>query len=239
VQRSVSTPFHWVNDKRDELIVCGSYWLTSYDPRTGKQNWNYSGTAKSANSTPIALGALLITATAQTGNDSGEETSSGADPLNLLGDFNPIPKSPLPRPENALFAVRSCGRGEINKTHLAWKNALSLPGASSPIIYRGRLFTVKAGGFVSAYNLQDGTPIYQSERLNAGGDYYASPVAAAGRIYFISQDGVVTVIDATTDTLTPLAQNKLEEPTLATPALVGTDILVRTEKALYAFGTAN
>jgi len=55
-------------------------------------------------------------------------------------------------------------------------------------------------------------PIYQNERLNAPGD--ASPVATAGRIYFISKNGVVTVIDATTDTLTILAQNKMGEPKL-------------------------
>ncbi len=242
MRRSVSSPFHWVNDKRDELIVSGSYWLTSYDPRTGKENWQYSGTAKSANSTPVALRALLVTATAQTGNDSGEETRSRTDPLDFLADLNQVLKSPgpqLPQPENALFAVRSCGHGEINQTHLAWKNNRSLPGASSPIIYQDRLFTVKAGGFVSAYHLADGTPIYQDERLNAPGDYYASPVAAAGRLYFISQAGVITVIDATADALVTLAQNKMSEPILATPALVGTHILIRTEKNLYAFATQN
>jgi outer membrane protein assembly factor BamB len=237
--RSFSTPFHWVNDKRDELIVSGSYWLTSYDPRTGKQNWQYSGTAKSASSTPVALRTLLVAATAQTGNGSGEDTASRADPFNFTADFSQVLKSPLPQSENALFAVRPCGRAEINQTHVAWKNTRSLPSFSSPIIYQGRLFTVKAGGFVSAYNLQDGTPIYQDERLNAPGEYYASPVAAAGRIYFISQNGIITVIDATADNLIILAQNKMGEPTLATPALVGTHILIRSEKTLYAFATAN
>ena len=239
MRRSVSTPFHWVNDKRDELIVSGSYWLSSYDPRTGKQNWQYSGTAKSASSTPVAARTLLVTATAQIGNDAGEDTASRADSIDFLTDFSQVLKSPMPRSENAMVAVRSCGRGEINETHLAWKNTRSLPGAASPIIYKGRLFTVKAGGFVSAYSLQDGKPIYQDERLNAPGDYYASPVAAGGRIYFVSQNGIITVIDATADTLTILAQNKMGEPTLATPALVRTNILIRTEKALYTFATAD
>ncbi len=239
MRRSVSTPFHWVNDKRDELIVSGSYWLTSYDPSTGKQNWQYSVTAKSASSTPVALRALLVTATPPTGNGSGADTSSGTDPLNFLPDFSLVAKSPLPRTKNVLFAVRSCGSGEINQTHLAWKNTRSLPGYSSPIIYQGRLFTVKTGGFVSAYNLQDGTPIYQDERLNAPGEYYASPVAAAGRIYFISGNGNITVIDVNAVTLTTLAQNKMDEPTFATPALVGTHILIRTEKAIYAFANSN
>ena len=68
---------------------------------------------------------------------------------------------------------------------------------------------------------------------------YASPVAAGGRIYFASQNGIITVIDAAADTLAILAQNKMGEPTLATPALVGTNIVIRTEKALYAFAKAN
>ncbi len=229
VRRSFSTPFHWVNDKRDELIVSGSYWLTSYDPSTGKENWQYSGTAK-ANSTPVAARALLIAATAQYLQGGGDiaDGDSVAGSLTNLG-----------RAESAVLAIRACGRGEINETHLAWKMTRSLPDASSPVIYRDRLFTVKAGGFVSAYDLKDGKPIYQNERLNAPGEYYASPVAADGRIYFISQNGVITVIDATADTLSTLAQNKIDEPTLATPALVGTHILIRTEKALYAFASAN
>lgn len=239
MRRSVSTPFHWVNDKREELIVSGSYWLTSYDPRTGQKNWQYSGTAKSASSTPVAARALLVAATAQTGNDSGQDEPPAGNPLDSLTDLNQIVKPNTPQPENAVLAIRSCGRGEVKQTHLAWKSTRSLPNSSSPIIYKDRLFTVKAGGFVSAYHLEDGRPIYQDERLDAPGDYYASPVAADGRIYFISQRGIVTVIDAAADTLKVLAQNKMDEPTLATPALVGANIFIRTEKALYAFAAAN
>jgi outer membrane protein assembly factor BamB len=238
VRRSAASPFHWVNDKRDELIVSGSYWLTSYDPRTGQQNWHYSGADKSTSSTPVAFRALLVTATSQMGNDTGRDPSPTADSLDLLADFSQVLKSPTPRPAHALFAVRSCGRGEINQTHVAWKSNRRFPNASSPIIYQGRLFTVKPGGFVTAYNLDNGTPLYEEERLDAPGDYVASPVAAVGRIYFASKDGVITVIDAAAGTLTVLGQNKLSEPTLATPALVGNHIVFRTEKALHAFAAA-
>lgn len=234
-RRSVSTPFHWVNDKRDELIVSGSYWLTSYNPRTGEENWQYSGTARSASSTPAGARALLISAAAPSGNDSGHDVEPAAPSLDFQLDFNQILAPRTPPAENAMLAIRSCGRGNIDQAHLAWKKTRSLPGAASPIIYRDRLFTVKAGGFVSAHHLPDGSPVYQDERLTAPGDYYASPVAAAGRIYFVSQSGVITVVDASADRLTILAQNKMGETTLATPALVGGNIFIRTEKALYAF----
>lgn len=235
VRRSVSSPFHWVHEKRDELIVSGSYWLTSYDPRNGIENWRYSGTAKSTSSTPVAFRALLVTATSQVGNDTGQDRSPAADSFDFQAAFNEALQPPLPQPEHALIAVRACGRGEINPTHVAWKHARNFPGASSPIIYHGRLFTVKPGGFVTAHNLVSGAPIYQEERLDAPGDYIASPVAAAGRVYFTSKDGVITVINATADSLTILGQSKIDELTLATPALVGNQIFIRTEKSLYAF----
>lgn len=248
MSQSFSTPFHWLNDKRDEIIVAGSYWLTSYDPRTGKENWRYSGVPKVATSTPVAARELLFSASTPPGNEpaTGNENPALGDALSSITDIGQIisaqtPKSEnaLPKPENALVAIRSCGSGEVNGTHLAWKNTRSLPGASSPIFYAGRLFTVKAGGFVSAYHVQDGRTIYQDERLNAPGDYYASAVAAEGRIYFVSDKGVVTVIDAKADSLTVIAQNKLGEQTLATPALAGVAIVMRTEQNLYAFAKAN
>jgi outer membrane protein assembly factor BamB len=137
---------------------------------------------------------------------------------------------------NAVLAIHPGGSGDITKTHLAWKSTRSLPYVSSPLYYKGRLFTVKNGGLVSAYDVKNGHPIYQDERLGAPGDYYASAVAADGRVYFTSQNGIVTVIAASDGSPTILAQNKLNEQTMATPALVGNTILIRTATILYSFG---
>ncbi len=137
---------------------------------------------------------------------------------------------------NAVLAIRRGGAGDITKTHVAWKSTRSLPYVSSPIYYQGRLFTVKNGGLISAYDAKEGKVVYQDERINAPGDYYASGVAADGRVYFTSQNGVVTVIEAAAAGPTILAQNKLNEQTMATPALVENMALFRTATALYAFG---
>jgi len=72
-------------------------------------------------------------------------------------------------------------------------------------------------------------------RLGAAGAYFASPVAAGGRIYFASGDGVVSVIGAG-DKLEVLARNDLQEPLFATPAIVENVIYIRTPAHLYAFG---
>jgi outer membrane protein assembly factor BamB len=137
---------------------------------------------------------------------------------------------------NAVLAIHPGGSGDITKTHLAWKSTRSLPYVSSPLYYKGRLFTVKNGGLVTAYDAKNGHAIYQDERIDAPGDYYASAVAADNRVYFTSQNGIVTVISASENKPVILAQNKLGEQTMATPALVENTIIYRTATTLYCFG---
>ena len=111
-----------------------------------------------------------------------------------------------------------------------------LPYVSSPIVANGRVFTMKSGGLASAYDAKSGSPIFQAERVEASGDYYASAVSADGRIYITSQRGTVVVLDAASDTLKVLARNDLKASVFATPAIVGGVIYLRTDKHLYAFG---
>jgi hypothetical protein len=67
------------------------------------------------------------------------------------------------------------------------------------------------------------------------GSYSASPVAAEGRIYFLSEEGQTTVIEAGPE-LKVLARNRLEETCQASPAISGGRIFIRTEKDLFAIG---
>ena len=69
-----------------------------------------------------------------------------------------------------------------------------------------------------------------------GEDYYSSPVAAAGKISVASQSGVVVVYRAG-ETLEVLARNSLDEPIIATPAIVDGNLYVRTKSQLYSFGS--
>jgi outer membrane protein assembly factor BamB len=138
------------------------------------------------------------------------------------------------RLDNALFAIRPGGRGEVSRTHIAWKEKKSLPEVPSPLVYGGRLYLVKTGGFVSCLEAKTGKLLYRG-RLGESGSYYASPVAGDGKIYFASESGVITVIKEG-DKLEVLARNDLDEPIMATPALVGGRVYVRTAGHLYAFG---
>jgi outer membrane protein assembly factor BamB len=261
--RSSSTPFHWVNAKREEVILAGSLRLTSYNPLNGEENWHYNGTAKVATGSPTADENLLFTASTKDGRDGNLAKPTTTTPLPNAAkkqplfvapsendneeELSPVSKAPFldyglvtqldpAKAGKGILAIQSCGRGDITQTHLAWTSTRSIPYASSPLLYHGRLFTVKDGGFVSAYDAKTGHSLYQDERLDAPGDYYASAVAADKRIYLSSFDGVVTVIDATSDSLKVLAQNKFEEQILATPALADRSIIVRTATTLYSFG---
>jgi outer membrane protein assembly factor BamB len=80
-----------------------------------------------------------------------------------------------------------------------------------------------------------GQPVYEQERLAAPGPYYASPVAADGRLYLCSLAGVVTVLTAG-DSPSVLASNPLGETTAASPAVIDSTLYVRTARHLYAFG---
>jgi outer membrane protein assembly factor BamB len=109
-----------------------------------------------------------------------------------------------------------------------------VPEVASPLLYKDRLYLVKNGGIVVAREATTGKTVFQ-DRLGAPGGYYASPVAASGRIYAASDLGTVTVFEAG-DTLRVLARNELSEPILATPAIVEGTLYVRTLSHLYAFG---
>jgi outer membrane protein assembly factor BamB len=145
-------------------------------------------------------------------------------------------KAMMSKGENVLVAVRPGGKGEIGPEQIAWKQTRGLPYVPSPLYYRGYLYLVKDGGMVSCYEAKTGKPAYQQERLNTLGSYYASPVAADGRIIVASLDGKVTVFAAGGDTPKILHQADFRERIAATPALVENQVYVRTPTALYAFG---
>lgn len=89
---------------------------------------------------------------------------------------------------------------------------------------------------VSCYDAKTGQPAYQQERLNAPGSYYASPVAADGRVIVASLDGKVTVFAAGGDVPKILHQSDFKERIAATPAVVENQVYIRTPTSLNAFG---
>ncbi len=150
-------------------------------------------------------------------------------------DFDLL-KARMARGENVLVAVKPGGQGELTESSVVWKQTRGLPYVPSPLFYRDRVYTVKDGGIISSYDALTGKPGYQQERLDAEGNYYASPVAADGRIYVASLNGRVTVLAAGGESPKVLHQADFGERISATPALIGNMMYLRTAGAMYAFG---
>jgi outer membrane protein assembly factor BamB len=136
---------------------------------------------------------------------------------------------------NCLLAVRPGGEGDVTASRVVWSRTRGLPYVPSPLLYQGRIYLVKNGGLASCFDARTGQMFYEEERLGALGDYYASPVAAHGKICVASQAGVVVIYRAG-ESLEVLARNPLDESVLATPAIADDVLYVRTATQLYAFG---
>ncbi len=137
--------------------------------------------------------------------------------------------------ENALFAIKPGGRGDITDTHVVWKQLRGLPYVASPLYYQGRVYTVRSGGMASCFNAKTGEVSYLDVRLDALGDYYASLAAADGNVIAISQKGTVSVFNGSSAPEV-VAKNELGETVMSTPAIVDGKIYVRTDKRLMCFG---
>jgi outer membrane protein assembly factor BamB len=138
--------------------------------------------------------------------------------------------------ENSLMAVRAGGQGDVAASHVVWKKSRGLPYVPSPLHYDGRIYTIKNGGMASCFDAATGEEKWLEQRVGIIGDFYASPVVAAGRIYVAAQNGKVAVL-AAGDTFQVLATNSLGEPIFATPAIADGRLYVRTANHLYCFGS--
>ena len=132
------------------------------------------------------------------------------------------------------MAVRPGSKGEISATNFAGSERKGVPGVPSPLYYTERLYTFQNGGIAYCRVAATGALVY-NERLGAPGYYYSSPVAADNKVYIASSEGVVVVLEAG-EKLKILATNNLGSGILATPAMAGGSIYIRTENHLYAFG---
>lgn len=137
--------------------------------------------------------------------------------------------------KNQIIALNSGVRGEVDASHVAWTQSRSLPYVSSPLVSRGRVYTMKNGGLASCYDLSTGKVLYQDERVGVGGDYYASAVSDGDRVWIGSESGTMVVLKAG-DAFEVVARNALGSPILATPAIVGGVLYVRAGETLFAFG---
>ena len=134
----------------------------------------------------------------------------------------------------SMSAIRPGGNGDVDDTHVTWSRRKVVPKKSSPLLIGNFLFMVSDEGIASCSNPHTGEVIW-AERLKIKGQCASSPIHASGRIYSFSSAGDCIVFKAEKIGLNILAHNRLPNGCMASPAVVGDSILVRTKDSLYRF----
>ncbi len=129
----------------------------------------------------------------------------------------------------SLLAVRPGGAGDVTATHVAWRTDRDVPLVSSIVVLGDLLYMVSDKGVASCLDARTGEERWR-ERL--GGQHWASPLAADGKVYFQNVDGVGFVVRAA-PAFELLSKNALDGKTLASYAVTGRALLVRTDRHLY------
>ena len=128
-----------------------------------------------------------------------------------------------------MIAVRPDGKGDVTSSHVAWTERRAAPLTPSPLAVGDELYFVSDAGIASCIDSRTGK-LHWRERI--GGNHSASPIYADGRIYFLNEDGESVVIQPGTS-FRKLAVNKLDGSTLASMAVSGRAIFIRSATHLY------
>jgi outer membrane protein assembly factor BamB len=203
------TPYIWRNPGRTEVIVPGSIKTRSYG-LDGKVLWELTGMSTIDIPTPFAAHGLLF-------------INSGyvADALRPVYAIRPGAEGDI-----------SLKEGETSNAHIAWSNPTLGSYNPSSLVYGDIYYTLHDRGFVTANDARTGREIYGRQRLSAeASGFSASPWAYNGRIFAISEDGD-TFIFAGGPEFKLIGKNSIGERTLATPAVAGNSLVIRTASNL-------
>lgn len=128
-----------------------------------------------------------------------------------------------------LWAVRADGTGDVTETHVAWKVMKDVASTASLLLMNDLLYMVNDQGYLLCLDASNGDVVWR-ERVRT--KHSASPIYAAGRLYFVSEKNLTTVL-APGREFRILAENQLEDRVMATPAVTGNALLLRSKTHLY------
>ena len=139
---------------------------------------------------------------------------------------------------NIIQAIKGGGSGDVTKTHVIWNIDPKTPSnLSSPLFYNNRLYLVKSGGMSSCYDAKDGKTLWDRSRLGNFGDYFASPVAADGKVFIAGKNGFIIVLEDGPQ-LKVIGKNDIGEEIIATPAIADGRIFIRTRESLVCVSSS-
>jgi outer membrane protein assembly factor BamB len=133
---------------------------------------------------------------------------------------------------STLLAVKAGGTGDLTRSGVIWKVEKVGPGKPSPIVVGDLVYFVNDTGIAFCLDARTGARVWD-ERLQ--GKFSASPVSADGLIYFPGENGTTFVV-STGREFNLVAANKLDAGCMASPAVAGSDLFLRTRTHLYCIG---
>ena len=196
LRKAFATPQVAVLDGQPVLISQGAKAAYAYEPLTGREIWRVEErTSHSAGTRPVVGHGMIFV---PTGWSNGEilaiKPGKAGEVIDANADSAPDAKRQL---------------------QVVWKTKRNVPKKPSLLLVEDLLFGIDDGGVASCLDAKAGTEVW---RERVGGNYSASPVYAEGRIYFFSEEGKTTVIEARRQ-FKVLAENQLEDGFMASPAI--------------------
>ena len=203
-----ATPFVWTTPERTEIVTIGKGLVVSYG-LDGAELWRLRGMSQ-ATPSPAAGGGLLYVGSVSQGENNRPlyAIKPGA-----TGDITPA-------------------QGETSGPFVAWFQPRGTPYTGSPLFYRDRLYSLNDGGMMQVFEAATGREIYRERVGGSGNTFSSSPVASAGRVYALNENGT-TIVFSAGEAYAEIGKNALGEMSLATPAVAGDSLILRTQTKLY------
>ncbi|HWV93963.1 MAG TPA: PQQ-binding-like beta-propeller repeat protein, partial [Vicinamibacterales bacterium] len=207
---SWTTPLVWKNELRTEIVTAATGGVRSYDVNGGLL-WQFTGMSTFAVPSPLASGGLLYVMSGY--------TASALRPA---------------------YAIRAGATGDISlkpdqtsSEFIVWADRTLGTFHASPLVYRGCYYILHDRGFLTCNDPGTGKPIYPRQRISSDtATFTASPWAYNGKVFALSEDGDTFVFQSGPE-FKVLGKNSLNEMALATPAVAGGSLIIRTASKLY------
>jgi outer membrane protein assembly factor BamB len=205
-----STPFVWKNALRTEIVAVGPGIALSYDLE-GKELWRLSGMSSIAIPAPFAYDGWLYVNGGSKGTMFAVKPGASGD-ISLKSDA-----------------------GERSNAFVAWSDPKGGAYLPTPVAYDGAVYVLNEVGILTRFDAKTGAQSYKSRLASDGGSgaFTSSPWAYNGRIFCLDEEGTTYVVRAG-EKFEVLRINSLDEMALASPAIAGDRLLLRTETRLYS-----
>ncbi|MDO8836969.1 MAG: PQQ-binding-like beta-propeller repeat protein [Vicinamibacterales bacterium] len=200
------TPYAWRHDGRTEIVTVGPGLAISYD-LAGKELWRMSGTSGSPIPMPFAYDGLLYV-------NGGRGRPLYAIRPGAAGDI-------------------SLKSGERSNASIVWSEPRAGTYLPTAVAYEGAVYSVTEAGILTRFDAKTGNVTYKTRIDPAATAFTSSPWAYNGKVFFLSEEGQTFVV-AAGETFKLLHVNTLDDMTLASPAMAGDRLLLRTERRLFS-----